>query len=353
MEDRMDAIRSLNNKISYLTEQYLVETYDYITDYVIKSRFFNDKLEFLIPSDIKRIISSYFKELANDIVPELQLFINNKIQLTEEHIKESNDINSISSVLDYKQFEEYISNQMNVAINYGLKRFTDNFKKDLENELISKLPEKIKNSNDFNESVQSFRVGLFDRIETDMTDYKKYITNTLVNRYVDEIGKYQELVFQERKRRTRKERKKTTSKFRQFVNSIYDENKELIESNNDLKESYTKLYSFYKDLESKGTDFNSLSDDQITEFNKLTNNLINKGKEIALKEKNTNESLNKVKSINNKEESKELPQDEVSSLVDVSEYEIEKNKIINAKHLDEKDKKEMLDNLEENMSRKR
>mgnify|MGYP006916109417 CR=1 FL=1 len=373
MDERMDIIRALNTKIEYIVEDYLVETFDLIQDYINKYSFREDSLSMLDAGETKRIISRYFRGITNNFIPELQYYLQSQARTVENHLSKKNEIVEIDRFLSDYNFESFLSNQLRVQINAGLREFTEEFKSDFKNECLSSFPLRAREDIRFDEIISEFRRNLFNKIEELMDSYRKYITRICVNRFNDSMKDYKDSALKEIKEKEIENKKQVSNRFKYFIDSIYDSNKELIESNFDLNAAYQNLVNYYTELENQGVDFSKLSYDQIIKFNKLAKTLIDLGKEIAIREQKKaeqteqekiDEALSKIKSQNDSNKSKELPQDKKElkeesknddlSLIDVSEidYDAERKRIENAKHLTDKDKQIMLEELDIQTGRK-
>lgn len=373
MDERMNIIRELNTKIEYIVEDYLIETFDLIQDYINKYSFREDSLSMLDAGETKRIISRYFRGITDTFIPELQYYLQSQARTVENHLAIKNEIVEIDRFLSDYNFESFLSNQLRVQINAGLREFTEEFKNDLKNECLSSFPLRAKEDIHFDEIISEFRRNLFNKIEELMDSFRKQIINICVYRFNDSVRDYKDSALKEIKEKEIENKKQVSNRFKYFIDSIYDSNKELIESNFDLNAAYQNLVNYYTELENQGVDFSKLNYDQINKFNELAKTLIGLGKEIAIREQKKaeqteqekiDESLSKIKSKNDSNKPKELPQDKKElkeeikndnlSLIDVSEidYDAERKRIENAKHLTNKDKQIMLDELDIQTGRK-
>ena len=121
--------------------------------------------------------------------------------------------------------------------------------------------------------------------------------------------------------------------FTNFINDLYISNQQIIDSNDEVYRKYKDLVNFYDVLNKQNADFSNLTIKQKDRFNLLIEEFF-LFKNKVKKEISINNALSKMKEI------KEEP------LNNVTEYETEKGRIINAKHFSPEQKEEIIEELD-------
>lgn len=121
--------------------------------------------------------------------------------------------------------------------------------------------------------------------------------------------------------------------FTNFINDLYTSNQQIIDSNDEVYRKYKDLVNFYDVLNKQNADFSNLTIKQKDRFNLLIEEFF-LFKNKVKKEISINNALSKMKEI------KEEP------LNNVTEYETEKGRIINAKHFSPEQKEEIIEELD-------
>ena len=121
--------------------------------------------------------------------------------------------------------------------------------------------------------------------------------------------------------------------FANFINDLYASNQQIIDSNDEVYRKYKDLVNFYDVLNKQNADFSNLTIKQKDRFNLLIEEFF-LFKNKVKKEISINNALSKMKEI------KEEP------LNNVTEYETEKGRIINAKHFSPEQKEEIIEELD-------
>ena len=121
--------------------------------------------------------------------------------------------------------------------------------------------------------------------------------------------------------------------FANFINDLYASNQQIIDSNDEVYRKYKDLVNFYDVLNKQNADFSNLTIKQKDRFNLLIEEFFLIKNKVK-KEISINNALSKMKEI------KEEP------LNNVTEYETEKGRIINAKHFSPEQKEEIIEELD-------
>ena len=122
--------------------------------------------------------------------------------------------------------------------------------------------------------------------------------------------------------------------FSNFISDLFNDNKQIIDSNEEVHRKYKDLVNFYDVLNKQNANFSNLTTKQKDRFTLLIEEFF-LFKNKAKKEEKIDNTLSKMKDI--KEE---------NSISAINEYDIGKGKVIEEKHFSEPQKEEIIEELD-------
>ena len=293
MNDRAHEIFiELNPRIRLRFEEGLLEALDLVYNYAHKYTFREDVLTELEPSEVKRLVSRYFKSIENEFLEDFLYDLRNQFNKLDQ------DIESVNKSLNEELLDDLMRPNLTKTINRGLDIFDNEFIKDFRSECLYSFRQSSLENPDFDYILTTFKRNLLDRIEEIMNEFK----NKTIHQVSRDVLEAKEEYLKEL---PKEDKVKTNTDFDAIVLGIYASYSTEIETNYMINTSFNNLLAFYEN-NIKGKN-GLLKPSQVDEFNKLYNALMKELEEY----KKSQEVLNsKIKPVNNEDELIEATQTE-------------------------------------------
>ena len=299
-ELKNELFSKLQIRISNRIEESLQETYDLIYDAANKYTYRDDMFSDLDPSQIKLFISRCFSGIINTFIPDLLYTIRVRF----------NSINSdnINQLLSSDEIEYLLSSTLTKQINLGFMNYENEFGYFFKDECLPNFRNHIRNNINFSDSYRMFVRYLTSRLDEIIGDFKNRV-NFIVTREIDEVK--EECI--ETLKKEEKNKDKKEEKVNPIVEKLYQDNKDIIESD-------PLLQLFYQQV----LDLSSIEKPTPEEEENLKKYMTEINKEIELiKKEHEQKTMKKfTPSSNHKEETSHMTPEEINAAL--ADIEIEK-----------------------------
>ena len=305
MEDEVvSLIRKINFKLHECVDYNMIEALALLEDYIRHYSYRDDLLEELDSSNIKVIISKYFRDLETNFVEEFMDFFKTKLNSLEESLEEKKDTSLIDEVMSRVDFENQAKEIMNREINKGLNQFDSTFESDFKSNFL--LDFRYRTRSDFDIALSAFFRQLGIKLEEVMNETVKLLTVKYVAKQIENFFEKYKSMYEYFNSSEK------NSRLLEELDDIYNSYSDAIENSEEVKHSYDEIKGYIKLLDSQKVDLDNMTQKQLDRFNNLKQNLAYQAKIYYLGTHKNVEKPNPLKkfvSVNN-QKGKELPQDE-------------------------------------------
>lgn len=272
----------LNSKIKIRIEDELLEAFDLIYNYAHKYSFREDVLAELEPSEVKRLVSRYFKNIESEFVDDFLYEIRTKFAKLDQ------DRDNTNKLLSENDIEDLMSYELNRTINRGLDNMDSDFIRDFKSEAMYSFRSSALNNPDFDYIFTTFKRNLLSYIEDTMQEFKKRSVRGVIKDILDVKEEYLSSLPKEKG----EEKIQTKNDFDIRILDIYAKYTNEIESSFTANTRFHDLLAYFETTIKNSHGL--LTQSQIDEFNKLYE-LLNK--EIEDYKKEQDKLNSKIKPI--------------------------------------------------------